>query len=108
VIVLSAHGPRSGERGYEAAAFARTRAVSGPFFLFERCIMAEETYRPRCKHLCCKAMLVYGESFTMDPDYQAGLTEFWCSCTTKTLGPDGNGVSLEECSDNQRSCFREY
>jgi hypothetical protein len=70
--------------------------------------MAEETYRPRCKHLCCKSMLVYGESFMMDPDYQAGTMEFWCSCTTKTLGPDGNSVSLEECSDSGRSCFREY
>jgi hypothetical protein len=53
-------------------------------------------------------MLVYGESFAMDPEYQGGMTEFWCLCTSKNIGPDGDGVSMEECSDEKRSCFREY
>jgi hypothetical protein len=65
-------------------------------------------YRPRCMHLSCKSMLVYGEAFESDPDYQAGVTEFWCSKTSKGLGPDGDRVALEVCSDKERSCFQEY
>jgi hypothetical protein len=65
-------------------------------------------YRPRCKHLCCKSMLVFGEAFEADPDYQAGTTDFWCLCTSKGQGPDGDGVSLPQCSEPGRSCFREY
>jgi hypothetical protein len=65
-------------------------------------------YRPRCRMLCCKSMLVYGEDFESDPEYQAGMTEFWCLETSQSLGPDGNGISLELCSDPQRSCFREF
>jgi hypothetical protein len=53
-------------------------------------------------------MLVYGEDFESDPDYQAGATEFWCECTAGGLGPDGEGVSLEECSSSERECFREF
>ena len=53
-------------------------------------------------------MLVYGEAFEQDPDYQDGLEEFWCLCTSKGQGPDGDNVSLAECSDPQRGCFREY
>lgn len=72
--------------------------------------MADETpaYRPRCKNLHCKSMLVYGEAFETDPDYQQGLTEFRCLRTSKGQGPDGEQVSLEQCSDESRECFREY
>jgi hypothetical protein len=72
--------------------------------------MADEasTYKPRCQNLYCKSMLVYGESFEMDPEYQAGLTEFWCLCTSRNQGPDLEEVSLERCSDSQRTCFKEY
>ncbi len=72
--------------------------------------MSEEpsAYRPRCKHLYCKSMLVYGEAFVTDPDFEAGMTEYWCLCTSKSQGPDGHGVSLEDCSDTQRGCFREF
>jgi hypothetical protein len=66
------------------------------------------SYRPRCKHLCCKAMLVYGENFRNDPDFQGGLTDFWCIRTTKGEGPDGDDVSLDLCSNPERSCFQEY
>jgi hypothetical protein len=65
-------------------------------------------YRPRCRNLCCKSMLVYGEGFEMDPEYQAGLTEFWCVLTAKGQGPDGNSVSMEDCCDGKRECFKEY
>ena len=65
-------------------------------------------YRPRCKYLNCKSMLVYGEDFETDPEYQSGATEFWCDCTSRGIGPDGDGVALEECSDPERSCFKEF
>jgi len=72
--------------------------------------MAEElpVLGPRCKNLSCKAMVVYGEDFESDPDYQAGLADFWCECTSRGVGPDGEGVSLEECSEPARECYREY
>jgi hypothetical protein len=72
--------------------------------------MSEETseYRPRCKNLYCKSMMVYGEAFESDPDYQMGLTELTCLCTASGQGPDGNGVSLAECSNAERPCFQEF
>ena len=65
-------------------------------------------YRPRCMNLTCKSMMVYGENFENDPDYQAGLTEFWCVLTSKNQGPDSEEVLLEPCSNRERECFREY
>ena len=74
--------------------------------------MSDETttsdYRPRCKNLYCKSMLVYGEAFETDPEYQDGLTEFWCLCTSKSAGPDGDDVSLTQCSLPERGCFKEF
>jgi hypothetical protein len=52
--------------------------------------------------------VVYGEAFETDPEYQEGTVEFWCECTARGLGPDGDGVALEECSNPERSCFKEY
>jgi len=66
------------------------------------------TYRPRCMYLSCKSMLVFGENFESDPEYQAGMAQFWCVQTSKAQGPDGDEVSLELCSNPERSCFREY
>jgi hypothetical protein len=63
---------------------------------------------PRCKHLCCKSMLVFGESFESDPEYESGSTNFWCTLTSKTNGPDGESVSMEMCRNPERSCYREY
>ena len=65
-------------------------------------------YRPRCKDLCCKAMLVYGEEFEQDPDFQGGMTQFWCLRTSKGQGPDGDDVSLDLCSNTERECFRAF
>jgi len=65
-------------------------------------------YRPRCKNLFCKAMLVYGEGFENDPDYQAGMAEFWCVRTSKGQGPDGDGVSMTECTNSERGCYEAY
>ena len=72
--------------------------------------MSEETsaYRPRCKNLYCKSMMVYGEAFESDPDYQSGAAELMCLCTSKGQGPDGDGVSLAECSNPERPCFQEF
>ena len=63
---------------------------------------------PRCMHLMCKAMMVYGEAFESDPDYQAGLSDFWCVMTSKGFGPDDQEVGMEVCYNPQRSCYREY
>ena len=70
--------------------------------------MSDTPYRPRCINLCCKAMEVFGEQFESDPDYAAGLTDFWCLCTQKPYGPDNDDVNLERCSDPERGCFRAY
>lgn len=59
-------------------------------------------------YLSCKSMLVFGENFEQDPDYQAGMVDFWCVQTSKGEGPDGLEVSLERCSNPERPCFREY
>ena len=64
--------------------------------------------QPRCKNLCCKAMMVYGENFESDPEYVPGLTDFWCNLTAKGQGPDGEHVALEMCSSPERSCYQAY
>lgn len=72
--------------------------------------MSDETqtpYRPRCMFLTCKSMLVFGEEFEQDPEYQDGAY-FWCSCTATERGPDDSLVSLELCSAPERTCYREY
>jgi hypothetical protein len=53
-------------------------------------------------------MLVYGEAFESDPDYQSGQTDFWCLLTFKPTGPDGDGASMEACHNPERACYREY
>ena len=63
---------------------------------------------PRCIHLLSKAMAVHGEGFEDDPDYQAGLTDFWCVRTATALGPDAGPVGLPECRDPERGCYQEY
>jgi hypothetical protein len=66
------------------------------------------TYRPRCIYLCCKSMMVFGENFEQDPDYQSGMTEFWCTQTSKGQGPDDGAASLDLCSNKERTCFCEF
>ena len=63
---------------------------------------------PRCKHLCFKSLLVYGEGFANDPEYQEGMTEFWCILTGRGQGPDDEHVSMAACTDPERSCYQEY
>ena len=63
---------------------------------------------PRCRNLYCKSMMVYGEAFEDDPDYQAGLTDFWCLRSATALGPDAGIVGLPECRDPERGCYQEY
>lgn len=63
---------------------------------------------PRCRNICCKSMLVYGENFENDPEYTPGMNDFWCALTSKGYGPDDGPVTLEVCSDRKRGCYREY
>jgi len=65
-------------------------------------------YRPRCIHLTCKSMQVWGEDFENDPEYQAGMVEFSCTVTMQGSGPDGGHTCVEMCSNPERPCFREY
>ena len=53
-------------------------------------------------------MLVYGEDFEQDPEYQSGCMDFWCLETSKNIGPDGGDASMEHCRNPERACFREF
>ncbi len=70
--------------------------------------MDEKPYRPRCIHLTCRSMQVWGEDFENDPEYQAGMVEFTCLQTYKNLGPDGGDVDMDACCNGERGCFQEY
>jgi hypothetical protein len=63
---------------------------------------------PRCIHLQSKAMAVHGEGFESDPDYQDGMTDFWCVMSSRAIGPDDGEVGLKACSDPDRDCYQEY
>jgi hypothetical protein len=62
----------------------------------------------RCINLCSKSMMVHGEAFENDPDFQAGLDAMWCIQTALRLGPDDGDVDLAACSDPNRSCYKEF
>jgi hypothetical protein len=64
--------------------------------------------QPRCINLCCKSMMVYGEDFKEDPEFQAGMASFWCTQTSKCAGPDGEYVTLDMCSNPERECYRAF
>lgn len=68
----------------------------------------EPAYVPRCIQLRCKAMMVYGENFEQDPEYQAGSVDFWCIQTSRNLGPDGGEVSMGCCRNPERACYQAY
>jgi hypothetical protein len=51
-------------------------------------------------------MLVYGEAFEEDPEYQSGCVDFWCNQTAQALGPDGGDVNMELCMNRARRCHR--
>jgi len=63
---------------------------------------------PRCIHLRCKSLVVYGEDFEQDPEYQAGCVDWWCVLTMKGEGPDGAEAAMELCRNRERPCWREY
>lgn len=63
---------------------------------------------PRCIHLQSKAMMVHGEEYERDMDYQGAGTDFWCILTGKLLGPDNGEVNLRECCNPERACHQEY
>lgn len=70
--------------------------------------MTELPQVPRCIYLHGKALAVHGEGFASDSDYQAGLSDVWCVLTSRPLGPDGDDVALECCSNPDRTCYRAY
>ena len=70
--------------------------------------MDPKPFQPRCMHLNCKSMQVYGDDFESDPEFQAGMVEFWCTQTFRNQGPDDGPVTLEGCSNPERPCFREF
>jgi hypothetical protein len=53
-------------------------------------------------------MMVYGEAFEDDPEYQAGNVDFWCLHTSRNIGPDGGEAAMEYCTNPERTCFREF
>ena len=65
-------------------------------------------YQPRCVYLNCKSMQVWGEDFQNDPEFQAGMVDFWCDRSGQPAGPDGGAVALQMCSHLERPCFREF
>jgi hypothetical protein len=68
----------------------------------------EPQIAPRCIHLRCKSMMVYGEAFEEDPEYQSGAIDWWCTLTMTPNGPDGSAVSMDCCRNPERTCWREY
>lgn len=60
-----------------------------------------------CQHLRHKGMYVLS---TPDPDEQRfcgsyDATAYWCTCTQKAMGPDGNAVNAKQCvSGGGRGC----
>lgn len=66
------------------------------------------SYKPRCIFLTCKSMQAWGEDFENDPEYQAGMVEFTCTQTFRSIGPDGGEVFYEACCNAERTCYREY
>ena len=63
---------------------------------------------PRCINLACKSLVVFGEAFESDPDYQAGMVDLWCALTGKGQGPDGAMTAMEFCVESERSCYAAY
>ena len=58
-------------------------------------------YRVRCMFLPSKDMMVFGEDFANNPEYQEGSADFTCNCTFKGHGPvldgqvgDGRQVAI--------------
>ena len=43
-----------------------------------------------------------------NPEFQAGMVDFTCNQTMQGLGPDGEALALELCSNPERTCFQEF
>ena len=57
-----------------------------------------------CSHLRHKGMYVSPDA-GIEGDYSEylGATAYWCVCTQKAFGPDGEPVNARECT-KERSC----
>lgn len=59
-----------------------------------------------CAHLRHKGMYVLPDHAQDADDYQEhlGASSFWCVCTQKAFGPDGQPVSPEGCCAGRGCC----
>lgn len=61
-----------------------------------------------CSHLRHKGMYVFAELTPEAAEYREDFdaTAFWCVCTQRAFGPDGEPVSAEQCGSARGCCER--
>jgi len=59
-----------------------------------------------CTHLRHKGMYVFAEPTPETEAYgeEIEATAFWCSCTQKAFGPDGQPVGARHCGTDRSCC----
>jgi hypothetical protein len=60
-----------------------------------------------CSHLRHKGMYVTGDAPAAEQDEFADrieATAFWCACTQKAFGPDGQPVGPDHCGHGRACC----
>jgi hypothetical protein len=58
-----------------------------------------------CHNLRHKGMYVLvGSTVENDYDDSLGGSSFWCECTQKAFGPDGDPVNARDCVDGRKCC----
>jgi hypothetical protein len=59
-----------------------------------------------CTHLRHKGMYVFAEPTPETEAYAEEIeaTAFWCSCTQKAFGPDGQPVGARHCGTGRSCC----
>jgi hypothetical protein len=48
--------------------------------------------------------VLVGSTVENDYDDMLGGTSFWCECTQKAFGPDGDPVNARDCVDGRKCC----
>jgi hypothetical protein len=61
-----------------------------------------------CSQLRHKGMYVYAELEPEATQYADGMepTAYWCACTQKAFGPDGEPVGAKDCTAGRQCCER--
>jgi hypothetical protein len=58
-----------------------------------------------CVNLRHKGMFVMvGSPTPQDYDEMLGTSSFWCECTQKAFGPDGQPANARDCLDGRKCC----